>query len=794
MSSAKKPNFLYYCPIRGKLDSGRKEDEFVIECLKHLIEQKNIPKENIAIDKVLKNIGSKGKNFIKPDITVFDRPKQEAIQSNKVDTDSVLYVAEIKVDPKNKESAVHHQLLPAMDLCKNVEWGIYWDASTRLAITKDRKEFSIIHLPKFGENKAQITKENLSPLGRGVALWDMLEQTIRNNQGGKAKQYYKDILKLLISKYYDEVFSESSLKFCVRQGSDDNFLKRITSLCDEAKRHYRLHDEFKEVVSHEISLNERTLKECVSVLESYSLINTDRVVIQEFYMKFAPHFLKKDLDQYYTPKEIISFMTGSVKIEKRTTAIDPCSGSGDFMVGLLRRAKANNVEEVEKNLHCWDIDQNATTLAQINMILNGDGRSNVKVLDSLENFDKDNELYNFVITNPPFGKKTLYKGKNSYKYEIEDKKIGKLFIERGLNLLKKNGILISVIPTGYIDNTSDEPFRKKIMEKSRILGCVSLPSGAFKFSGSNPLSSILFLQKVVLREDLQKNYKIFVAVANVIGFESKNKKPSLTLKRREEDGAYFMHTDNKLVVINDLVIISKQLKTFAADENLHQFEKPDSLQERCDYCFTDVETISKYGYRINAKIYDSSTNYKDTVQKIKLRGSFCLSDDGIFIESQNNFNKEISKIYKYVATGDVYKDSLKNIQELRGWQLPDRAKQKVSTDDILVATMYTSLSNFLYIFEDYSDVIASNGFYKISINDKAKRLSFYHFLFSNDYLIQAKALTTGSVMANIAIDDLIDGLYISYLSKNELQKVEQFLEYKKKFIKFMKIGITNNTP
>jgi hypothetical protein len=41
------------------------------------------------------------------------------------------------------------------------------------------------------------------------------------------------------------------------------------------------------------------------------------------------------------------------------------------------------------------------------MILHGDGRGRMSVLDSIEEYEKMNEKFDFCITNPPFGDKTV---------------------------------------------------------------------------------------------------------------------------------------------------------------------------------------------------------------------------------------------------------------------------------------------------------------------------------------------------------------------------------------------------
>lgn len=66
------------------------------------------------------------------------------------------------------------------------------------------------------------------------------------------------------------------------------------------------------------------------MLQDYSLIKTDQSVLQDFFMYFAPILLRKELDQYYTPPELVHFIVESIEVDSISTFIDPCGGSGDF--------------------------------------------------------------------------------------------------------------------------------------------------------------------------------------------------------------------------------------------------------------------------------------------------------------------------------------------------------------------------------------------------------------------------------------------------------------------------------
>ena len=776
--------YQYTCPIRGTIQSREREEKYLIECLRFLIDKKRVPKEHIAIKRELQKIGAGGKNRLIPDILVFDKPYSSIENSPSQDIrNSVVYVCEIKVDGKAKKSALDHQLFPAMRLCPNLQWGIYWDKSSNLCYSPQTDEFSIAHLPTYGMGAVQnFKRDDLLQLLRGDDMWERIDLALRNNQGGSKEKRHKEVFKLLLSKYYDEVANKDDLQFRIAKSTPKQIVKRIRDLYKKAKQHYRLTGEFQNIVADDIGLNEEALRSCVSILEAYSLINTDRSVIQEFYMNFAPSFLKQDLQQYFTPKEIVDFMVGDVEITNVTNAIDPCSGSGDFMVGLLRRAKQEN-KSIDNNLYCWDLNSEAATLANINMILNGDGRSNVKVLNSLDEHSKDNDSYDFVITNPPFGKRSVYRGKSRKKYKIKSDQTGMLFIERGLNLLNENGILISVIPAGYMENPSDNQFRKVILKKSRLLGIVSMPNGCFKASGAGGRVSVIYLQKMTPPKD----YNLFTLVANKVGFDLTKKTTPPLYKRELKTGAYIQTSLGNPATDNDLITISRQIRSFAKDEGIQNLIKS-TTSDREDYDSIALSDIASNEYILNAKLYARNTEYIEVVEEIKKRDYFKLGDHPDIVEMSNRDkafekSKKDSQSYKYIETGDVYADNVSDYSSHYGWDLPGRAKQLAEEGDIFISKMDGSEGNFFMVPSTYSGYVVSNGFWKIRIDDQQKRLSFYKFLFSREFAVQMNALSTGSIMGDVKESDLLNMLYIPIVDPSEEANIENLLKMKSAYMK-----------
>lgn len=115
-----------------------------------------------------------------------------------------------------------------------------------------------------------------------------------------------------------------------------------------------------------------------------------------------------------------------------------------------------------------------------------------------------------------------------------------LFIDRCLQLLKPGGRLLIVLPDGVLCNSGDRYVREYIMGKKDektgqfhggkaiVKAVISLPSDAFKLSGTGAKTSILYLQKrKASPKDPEKfldepQTDVFMAVADSLGYVVKN--------------------------------------------------------------------------------------------------------------------------------------------------------------------------------------------------------------------------------------------------------------------------------
>lgn len=766
------------CPIRGELNINEKDsfNEFTeeyrrIECVRFLLE-KGYPKENIDFEREIIKYGHSGRNSLRADIVVYKVAKS-AINTAEDRVNNIIVVAEIKKKSKDKKSAINYQLKPVFNQLKNGLYGIYWDDENRIFFTKGSEyENSLLKFPLYGENfeSRLLCFNDLKQIEKPKKLLEQLEQKI-HNLGATNKDFrYKEIFKIFLSKYYDEIKNKNNLTldfqiFYNEKHSELN--KRMISLYKDAFFYYSSNTPIKLETS--FHLNENILKECVFLLQEYSLIKTNQFVLQEFFMYFAPILLRKELDQYYTPQELVNFMVESIEVDSTSTFIDPCGGSGDFLIGVIKKALLKNIDNVKENIHYWDISQDASNIASLNMILSGDGRSQIKVLDSLYEVKLKNNHFSVCITNPPFGTKTKWEKDLNImnKYSLGKKKskpikqeLGILFIERCINLLMKNGILSIILPNGYLTNPSFKYIREFLISNGRIIGIISLPEGVFTKSDAGGFTTILFFKK----EKIKGDYKIFIDVTNKIGFNPTRKNQPKIFKR-DENGDFLLDENNNKIIDNDLIIIQDKFKRFCFDNNIHGMERENL---NIDYCFTNLKTFLKDDQLILCpKRY--SHPYQSLISTLKRNAYATLKDINGVVENspKGRVVKKLSKQYIYLETKDLFNGMYKKDNILMGWELPNRAKIGLKKYDILISKIRGCFSKFCMILENNKYLIATNGFYRIRIENEVDRLNFYSFLFTDNYKKQMECLSTGTILADVKKDDVLNKLYFNVHKKEE---------------------------
>ncbi len=211
-----------------------------------------------------------------------------------------------------------------------------------------------------------------------------------------------------------------------------------------------------------------------------------------FFTTFNKYVGKSDKNQAFTPDHICGFMSKVVGVNKYSRVLDPCCGSGAFLVRAMTDAMDDCDSEKERHvvkqeqIFGIEYEAGAFGLSSTNMLIHGDGNSNV-VQDSLFNKGKwiENNDINIVLMNPPYNATKKFcdpdYAKNWNSKKKEDPSKGFHFVEwvaKHVSPLCKMAVLLPM--QAAIGSSSDvKDFKKKMLDNYTLDAVFSLPIELF---------------------------------------------------------------------------------------------------------------------------------------------------------------------------------------------------------------------------------------------------------------------------------------------------------------------------
>lgn len=261
----------------------------------------------------------------------------------------------------------------------------------------------------------------------------------------------------------------------------------------------------------------------------------------------------KKLGQYFTPRELVQTMLAIVGQKKIVNSVisgtpikilDPACGTGGFLVFLMqdslaRLKKLADAKDINKSTYDnaralikeriffgSDANEGVAASAKMNMIIAGDGHTNIQNEDSLsssaKNWNVEQPDCDLILTNPPFGTSesdSLSKADRT-QFPIWSGKGQYLFLQKMvLSLIPGTGELCTVIDEGVLNTESAADIRRWLMQQCKLKAVVNLPSETFKPNKINVRSSLLYFER---REnpdwDLEDKYKVTICQIQSLGY------------------------------------------------------------------------------------------------------------------------------------------------------------------------------------------------------------------------------------------------------------------------------------
>ncbi len=271
--------------------------------------------------------------------------------------------------------------------------------------------------------------------------------------------------------------------------------------------------------------------------EEWTLMGSDvKGKIYEGLLEKNAEDTKSGAGQYFTPRALIKAMVNCVQPKPQKSICDPACGTGGFFLASYDfiADKRLNREEKEflklKTFFGNEIVANTRRMCLMNMFLHNigeiDGESFISSTDAL--IADSGKRYDYVLANPPFGKKssmtftneageqkkdTLVYNRQDFWATTSNKQLN--FVQHIHTLLKSDGKAAVVLPDNVLfEGGAGETVRKKLLENTQLHTILRLPTGIFYKQGVK--ANVLFFDnKPASKEPWTKEVWIYDFRTNI---------------------------------------------------------------------------------------------------------------------------------------------------------------------------------------------------------------------------------------------------------------------------------------
>lgn len=632
------------------------------------------------------------------------------------------------------------------------------------------------------ESKIELEKSD-----RLLRVFEEIHNHIYANDGLSSQQVFEEMIKILFIKVFDErnksktfFITKDELDLVVEGKKVPEFEKRIRDLFEKATEYFN--DVFDD--KEKINIKGGSLAFVVSKLQTMNLSDSSRDVKGLAFQKFIYSKQRNDRGQFFTPEQIIDLCVRILRPQKNDKILDPACGSAGFISQAMNfvfahsLAKASETERkdfAKNNIYGIEINKTAAKTAKMRMLLDGDGYSNISIMDSLSDWDIVNHelgkningisnfegFFDLILTNPPFGsqgkitdKSVLRRFSLAHKWIKYDQRLIKseqlqdgqvpdiLFIERCLDLLKDGGRLAIVLPNGDLENSSLQYLRQYIIDRAQILAVIKLPSDTFIPFGTGVKASVLFLRKCEKNDRVEND--IFLASVNKIGYQG-NKNGSVVYKKDQTGKILF--ENGEPIVDEDITDI---IKSFNNSQT-----KGNNMSENC-FTIKQRQLVSRF----DVDFYEPKM--MELEEHLKNNNAKKLSELVSVKKTKSNKLKNSESVVEYIELSDVSSEysEIVNSTSLSVYDLPSRAQYELNEGDLITAVAGNSIGSGKHVSaivtKECNGAICTNGFRVLESKSGIDLYYLLYFFRTEIFLKQIMKYRTGAAIPAISDDDFMN--------------------------------------
>ena len=367
-----------------------------------------------------------------------------------------------------------------------------------------------------------------------------IDEKLRSQFVGTTLLYIKDMVKKTGATRIDDALKDKLDDVWKMMSAEEiraGIKNTLDNLLDNSENKTKKIELLQKNVLNDQKVKKLKIKDWIEILDTilmdiYRYIDADssegQDILNLFFIAFNKYTGKADKNQAFTPDHITEFMCRITDVDRTKVVLDGTCGSGSFLVQAMvkeiadcRRDKTEKeAEELirqvkEKHIFGIEVVEKAYGLSTTNMLIHGDGNSNIKfgsIFDSKKFImEADPDI---ILMNPPYNAKPIgipaaYKTTWTAKAKDgkEDPTKGFVFVHfisdviKELNDLKekagkptKQVKLAVLLPVAAAIGTSDIIEKEKIamLENNTLEAVFTLPNEIFYPGASACACCMLF--------------------------------------------------------------------------------------------------------------------------------------------------------------------------------------------------------------------------------------------------------------------------------------------------------------
>ena len=312
------------------------------------------------------------------------------------------------------------------------------------------------------------------------------------------------------------------------------------------------------------------LKDIVDKLSDLELLNTDSDIKGDAFEYFLKEsvIVGNDLGEYFTPRHIVKLMVELVDPVFGNKVYDPCCGTGGFLIEAYRNIKSK-CKQTDENIKILQEDSiygreltSTAKIAKMNMIIIGDGHTNIFQMDSLKN--PVDSQYETILTNFPFSQTTDY---SSY-YGLSSQNANAVFLKHVIDALANGGSAGVVVPDGLLfDKSSDNiKIRRILLETCELEAVIQLNTFTFRPYTGQPTCILIFKKG-------KPTNKVWFFAAKEDGFKKTTSKKGRPPIEENDFKLLRMIWQEKSETGNSFLVDFETIKNNSYKLNLNAYEK-----------------------------------------------------------------------------------------------------------------------------------------------------------------------------------------------------------------------------